>query len=109
MKIAYCKTEFLCYNWGMTTNPVTSAALMTASLKVLRECVRDINPARLSEGDIELLNGVADFALAHVQEARWLLDEREEYKSQALQYERLIEARIMAQSDALDHQIAHLV
>ena len=95
----------------MTTNPVSSssAALMTASLRVLRECVRDINPARLSEGDIELLNGVADFALAHVQEARWLLDERAATLSQALEYERLIEARIMAQSDALDHQIAHLV
>lgn len=96
----------------MTTNPVStssSAALMTASLRVLRECVRDINPARLSEGDIELLNGVADFALAHVQEARWLLDERAATLSQALEYERLIEARIATESDALDHQIAHLV
>lgn len=95
----------------MTTNPVSSssAALMTASLRVLRECVRDINPARLSEGDIELLNGVADFALAHVQEARWLLDERAATLSQAVEYERLIEARIAAESDALDHQIAHLV
>ena len=95
----------------MTTNPVSSssAALMTASLRALRECVRDINPARLSEGDIELLHGVADFALAHVHEARWLLDERAESKSQALEYERLIEAKIAAESDALDHQIAHLV
>ena len=109
MKIAYCKTEFLCYNWDMTTNPVTSAALMTASLKVLRECVRDINPARLSEGDIELLNGVADFALAHVHEARWLLDERAAALSQAVEYEVLIQAKVAAESDVLDHQIAHLV
>lgn len=96
----------------MTTNPVSSAssaALMTASLRVLRECVRDINPARLSEGDIELLHGVADFALAHVQEARWLLDERAAALSQAVEYEVLIQAKIAAESDALDHQIAHLV
>jgi hypothetical protein len=96
----------------MTTNPVStasSAALMTASLRVLRECVRDINAARLTEGDIELLNGVADFALAHVREARWLLDERQAALSQALEYERLVEAKIALESDALDHQIAHLV
>jgi hypothetical protein len=92
-----------------TSSSASSAALMTASLRVLRECVRDINPARLSEGDIELLNGVADFALAHVREARWLLDEREAVLSQAVQYERLVQAKIMAESDAVDHEIAHLV
>ena len=95
----------------MTTNPVSSssAALMTASLRVLRECVRDINPARLSETDVELLNGVADFALAHIHEARWLLDERAAALSQAVEYECLIQAKIAAESDAADHQIAHLV
>lgn len=36
-------------------------------------------------------------------------DERELMLSQATEYERLIEARIAAESDALDHQIAHLV
>jgi hypothetical protein len=92
-----------------SSSAASSAALMTASLRVLRECVRDINPARLQEGDIELLNGVADFALAHVREARWLLDEREAALSQALEYERLVEAKIAMESDALDHQIAHLV
>ena len=90
----------------MDTN---SSSTLTAALTLVRAYVRDISAARLSEGDIELLNGVADFALAHVQEARWLLDERAATLSQALEYERLIEARITAQSDALDHQIAHLV
>ena len=90
----------------MDTN---SSSTLTAALTLVRAYVRDISAARLSETDVELLNGVADFALAHVQEARWLLDERAATLSQALEYERLIEARITAQSDALDHQIAHLV
>ncbi len=90
----------------MDTN---SSSTLTAALTLVRAYVRDISAARLSETDVELLNGVADFALAHVQEARWLLDERAATLSQALEYERLIEARIAAQSDALDHQIAHLV
>ena len=90
----------------MDTN---SSSTLTAALTLVRAYVRDISAARLSEGDIELLNGVADFALAHVQEARWLLDERAATLSQALEYERLIEARIAAESDAADHQIAHLV
>jgi hypothetical protein len=96
----------------MTTNPVSaasSAALMTASLRALRECVRDINPARLSESDIELLHGIADFALAHVHEARWLLDERQATLSQAVEYEVFIQAKIAAESDAADHEMAHLV
>ena len=90
----------------MDTN---SSSTLTAALTLVRAYVRDISAARLSETDVELLNGVADFALAHVQEARWLLDERATTLSQALEYERLIEARIAAESDALDHQIAHLV
>jgi hypothetical protein len=90
----------------MDTN---SSSALTAALTLVRAYVRDISAARLSETDVELLNGVADFALAHVQEARWLLDERAATLSQAVEYERLIEARIAAESDALDHQIAHLV
>jgi len=90
----------------MDTN---SSSTLTAALTLVRAYVRDISAARLSETDVELLNGVADFALAHVQEARWLLDERAATLSQAVEYERLIEARIAAESDALDHQIAHLV
>jgi hypothetical protein len=90
----------------MDTN---SSSTLTAALTLVRAYVRDISAARLSETDVELLNGVADFALAHVQEARFLLDERAAVLSQALEYERLIEARIAAESDALDHQIAHLV
>ena len=90
----------------MDTN---SSSTLTAALTLVRAYVRDISAARLSETDVELLNGVADFALAHVQEARWLLDERAATLSQALEYERLIEARITAQSDGIDHQIAHLV
>lgn len=91
----------------MDTN--RSSSTLTAALTLVRAYVRDISAARLSETDVELLNGVADFALAHVQEARFLLDERAAVLSQALEYERLIEARIAAESDALDHQIAHLV
>jgi hypothetical protein len=90
----------------MDTN---SSSALTAALTLVRAYVRDISAARLSEADVELLHGVADFALAHVQEARWLLDERAAALSQAVEYERLIEARIAAESDALDHQIAHLV
>ena len=36
-------------------------------------------------------------------------DEREALLSQAVEYERLIQAKIAAESDATDHQIAHLV
>jgi hypothetical protein len=90
----------------MDTN---SSSTLTAALTLVRAYVRDISAARLSETDVELLHGVADFALAHVHEARWLLDERAATLSQAAEYERLIEARIAAESDALEHQIAHLV
>ena len=90
----------------MDTN---SSSTLTAALTLVRAYVRDIDAARLSETDVELLNGVADFALAHVQEARRLLDESALILSQLTEYERLIEARIVAESDALDHQIAHLV
>lgn len=90
----------------MDTN---SSSTLTAALTLARAYVRDIDAARLSETDVELLNGVADFALAHVQEARRLLDESALILSQLTEYERLIEARIVAESDALDHQIAHLV
>lgn len=90
----------------MDTN---SSSTLTAALTLVRAYVRDIDAARLSETDVELLNGVADFALAHVQEARRLLDESALILSQLTEYERLIEARIAAESDALDHQIAHLV
>lgn len=90
----------------MDTN---SSSTLTAALTLARAYVRDIDAARLSETDVELLNGVADFALAHVQEARRLLDESALILSQLTEYERLIEARIAAESDALDHQIAHLV
>jgi hypothetical protein len=85
------------------------SSTLTAALTAMRAYVRDLNPARLSEGDVELLHGLTDFALAAVHEARWLLDERAESKAQALEYERLIEAKLAAESDALDHQIAHLV
>lgn len=90
----------------MDTN---SSSTLTAALTLARAYVRDIDAARLSETDVELLNGVADFALAHVQEARRLLDESALILAQLTEYERLIEARIVAESDALDHQIAHLV
>ena len=90
----------------MDTN---SSSTLTAALTLVRAYVRDIDAARLSETDVELLNGVADFALAHVQEARRLLDESALILAQLTEYERLIEARIVAESDALDHQIAHLV
>jgi hypothetical protein len=65
-------TQYATPNMTLNTpQSASSAALMTASLRVLRECVRDINVARLTtEADIELLNEVADFALAHVREAR---------------------------------------
>jgi hypothetical protein len=36
-------------------------------------------------------------------------DEHEASLSQALEYERLVKAKIALESDALDHQIAHLV
>lgn len=36
-------------------------------------------------------------------------DGHEATLSQALEYERLVEAKIAAESDAADHQIAHLV
>jgi hypothetical protein len=92
----------------MTTN---RSSTLTTALTAVRAYVRDLNPARLSfsESDIELLNGVADFALAHVHEARWLLDERAAALSQAVEYEVLIQAKVAAEADALDHQIAHLV
>lgn len=86
-----------------------SSSALTEALTLVRTYVRDINATRLSETDVELLHGVADFALAHVQEARWLLDERAATLSQAVEYEVLIQAKIAAESDALDHQIAHLV
>lgn len=85
------------------------SSALTEALTLVRAYVRDINAARLSETDVELLHGVADFAIAHVHEARWLLDERAAALSQAVEYEVLIQAKIAAESDALDHQIAHLV
>lgn len=91
----------------MDTNRSSSA--LTATLITVRACVRDLNAATLTEEHIALLHEIANFACANAQEARWVRDEHEATVSQAVEYERLIEARIAAESDALDHQIAHLV
>jgi hypothetical protein len=93
----------------MATTYSNSVPFRTNSITCVRAIVRDLDPTELSDTDIELLNGVVDFALAHLQEARRLQNEREAILAQAVEYERLIEARIAAESDALDHQIAHLV
>lgn len=86
-----------------------SSFALTSTLITIRACVRDINCASLTEEQITLLHEIANFACANAQEARWVRDEREATLSQAIEYERAIEARIAAESDALDHEIAHLV
>jgi GAF domain-containing protein len=93
----------------MATTYSKSASFQTNSIACVRTIVRDLDAATLSETEIELLNGIADFALAHLQEARRLQAERDALLAQAVEYEVLIQAKIAAESDALDHQIAHLV
>ena len=87
----------------------SSTARLTATLITVRACVRDINATILTEEQIALLHEIANFAIANAQEARFVRDEHEASLSQALEYERLVKAKIALESDALDHQIAHLV
>ena len=87
----------------------SSSALLTATLITVRACVRDINAAILTEEQIALLHEIANFAIANAQEARWVRDEHEASLSQVLEHERALQAKLVAESDAADHQIAHLV
>ena len=91
----------------METN--SSSARLTAILMTVRACVRDIDATTLTEEQIALLHQIASFACANAQEARFVRDEHEASLSQALEYERALEAKLVAESDAADHQIAHLV
>ena len=70
----------------------SSSAALTSTLIFARACVRDLNCESLTDDQIALLHEIASFACANAQEARWAHDDR---------------SRIAAESDALDHQIAH--
>lgn len=70
------------------------ASFQTNSIACVRAIVRDLDAATFSETEIELLNGVADFALAHLKEARRLQAEREALLAQAVEYEVLIQNKI---------------
>ena len=82
-------------------------AALTSTFITLRACVRDINPARLTREQVALLHEIANFAFANAQEACLLEADRD----LAICDERdaLAAERLMAESDAVDHQIAHLV
>ena len=75
----------------------SSSSTLTSTLIFVRACVRDLNPATLTEEHIALLHQIASFACANAQEAR------------ILEGVALAADRLMAESDALDAQIAHLV
>ncbi len=87
----------------------SSTARLTATLITVRACVRDIDATILTEEQIALLHEIANFASANAQEARFVRDEHEASLAQAVQYELALEAKLVAESDAADHQIAHLV
>ena len=88
----------------MDTTPAIST--LTSTLIVVRAYVRDLNPATLTEEHIALLHQIASFACANAQEARILEDVA---LAQADEAAALAADRLMAESDALDAQIAHLV
>ena len=88
----------------MDTTP--SSFTLTSTLIFVRACVRDLNPATLTEEQIALLHQIASFACANAQEARILEDVA---LAQADEAAALAADRLMAESDALDAQIAHLV
>jgi hypothetical protein len=83
------------------------SASFTGALITLRAVVRDINPARLTQEQVELLHQIASLACHNAQEASMLEAERD--LALCEQAEANTHARIMWVSDAADHQIAHLV
>jgi hypothetical protein len=82
-------------------NAFTSTNL-TSTLIFARACVRDINPASLTDEQIGLLHEIANFACANAQEARLL-----EGSDHALIQSFEEDEPWVAESDALDHSIGH--
>lgn len=81
----------------------SSSSTLTSTLIFVRACVRDLNPATLTEEHIALLHQIASFACANAQEARILEDV---VLAQCDEHEALMADRLMVESDALDHHIA---
>lgn len=80
----------------------SSSSTLTSTLIFVRACVRDLNPAALTEEHIALLHQIASFACANAQEARILEDVA---LAQCDEHEALMADRLVVESDALDHSV----
>ena len=102
MKIAYCKTAFFCYDSPMVTHDFAPKSPATQTLRNINFMLH-LMSHDIAHCDVAMLEAIASTASQIAQDLRV---EHDRVMAQFDELEALAAERLMAESDALDHQIA---